>query len=46
MVGFDSVEDRNYYALEDPVHLEFVTWSDSVAERVQAIDFIDGIFTL
>lgn len=44
VVGFDSAEDRDYYAQKDPVHLEFVHWSDSVAQRVQAIDFTDGVF--
>lgn len=44
MVGFDTKEDRDYYALEDPVHLEFVNWSDSVAADVYAIDFVDGEF--
>ena len=44
MVEFDSAEDRDYYALEDPVHLDFVKWSDTVAQKVQAIDFSDGVF--
>uniref|UniRef100_A0A8H7KDH5 Stress-response A/B barrel domain-containing protein n=1 Tax=Bionectria ochroleuca TaxID=29856 RepID=A0A8H7KDH5_BIOOC len=44
VVGFDTKEDRDYYALEDPVHLEFVNWSDSVAADVYAIDFVDGEF--
>ncbi|VUC31067.1 unnamed protein product [Clonostachys rosea] len=44
VVGFDTKEDRDYYALEDPVHLEFVNWSDSVAGDVYAIDFVDGAF--
>jgi hypothetical protein len=38
------MEDRDYYALEDPVHLQFVDWSESVVSKVQAIDFISGVF--
>ncbi|CAH0028028.1 unnamed protein product [Clonostachys rhizophaga] len=41
MVGFDTKEERDYYALED---LEFVNWSDSVAADVYAIDFVGGVF--
>ena len=44
VVGFDSAEERDYYALKDPVHLEFVNWSDTVAQRVQAIDYTEGVF--
>ncbi|KAI8656422.1 Stress-response A/B barrel domain-containing protein [Fusarium sp. Ph1] len=44
VVTFDTVEERDYYALEDPVHLEFVNWSDTVVQQVQAIDFVDGEF--
>ncbi|KAL3705788.1 hypothetical protein TMatcc_006797 [Talaromyces marneffei ATCC 18224] len=44
IVTFLSAEDRDYYALHDPVHLEFVDWSESVVSKVQAIDFISGVF--
>ncbi|XXH04748.1 hypothetical protein Hte_011170 [Hypoxylon texense] len=43
-VNFKDKEDRNYYALEDPVHLEFVKWSEDVVTHVLAIDYVDGDF--
>jgi Stress responsive A/B Barrel Domain len=43
-VNFANKEDRDYYALEDPVHLEFVKWSEDVVEQVVAIDYVDGEF--
>ncbi|KAK6064469.1 stress responsive A/B barrel domain-containing protein [Seiridium cupressi] len=39
VVTFSNEEDRNYYALEDPVHLDFVKWSEDVVEKVVAVDF-------
>ncbi|KAI5460937.1 hypothetical protein BGZ63DRAFT_358595 [Mariannaea sp. PMI_226] len=44
VVIFDNIEDRDYYALKDPVHLKFVKWSNSVLEQVQAVDFTEGEF--
>ena len=45
VVEFDSVADRNYYAQEDPVHMDFVKWSETVTSQVQAVDFTNGQFT-
>ncbi|KAI1761487.1 hypothetical protein GGR53DRAFT_23813 [Hypoxylon sp. FL1150] len=44
VVNFKDKEDRNYYAQEDPVHLEFVKWSGDVVSQVLAIDYADGDF--
>ncbi|KAJ5604788.1 hypothetical protein N7510_009942 [Penicillium lagena] len=44
VVEFNSIADRDYYALHDPVHLEFVKWSESVTSNVQALDFTHGRF--
>lgn len=44
VVSFDNIEDRDYYALKDPIHLDFVEWSDGVLQQVQAVDFQGGQF--
>lgn len=44
VVEFESIADRDYYALHDPIHMEFVKWSESVTSKVQALDFIHGQF--
>ncbi|KAI0150170.1 hypothetical protein GGR57DRAFT_199349 [Xylariaceae sp. FL1272] len=44
LVNFACKEDRDYYAIEDPVHLEFVKWSENVVSQVLAIDYVEGEF--
>ncbi|KAI9041334.1 Dabb family protein [Aspergillus affinis] len=41
---FASAEDRDYYVNEDPAHLAFVKSVGGIAEKVQVIDFTDGVF--
>jgi hypothetical protein len=43
-VNFTNPQDRDYYAREDPIHLEFVRWSADVVDKVVAIDYVDGEF--
>ena len=43
---FESVEDRDYYVDDDPIHKEFQELAKKVVERAQVIDFIDGVFNL
>ncbi|EPS32391.1 hypothetical protein PDE_07351 [Penicillium oxalicum 114-2] len=44
VVEFASVEDRDYYVKEDPVHREFVQSLDGVLEKGQVVDFTPGVF--
>ncbi|KAF4339354.1 stress responsive A B barrel domain protein [Fusarium beomiforme] len=38
VIQFDSPEDRDYYALKDPVHLAVVAELGPLVEKVQIID--------
>ncbi|KAH7216140.1 stress responsive A/B barrel domain-containing protein [Fusarium oxysporum] len=38
VIQFDSPEDRDYYALKDPVHLTVVAELGPLVEKVQIID--------
>ncbi|KAM0231386.1 hypothetical protein ACHAPO_008496 [Fusarium lateritium] len=38
VIQFDSTEDRDYYALKDPVHLAVVAELGPLVEKVQIID--------
>lgn len=46
MVEFASVEDRDYYAKEDPVHRGFVEWAigKGYLSEVRVVDFEVGVF--
>ncbi|KAF2120992.1 stress responsive A/B barrel domain protein [Lophiotrema nucula] len=46
VVEFDSVEDRDYYALKDPKHLEFGAFIGTVVSQVQVMDFMSNVFGL
>lgn len=41
---FDNVADRDYYAHEDPAHLEFVTAAKSIVIKAVVVDFTPGRF--
>ena len=44
IVEFDSAEDRDYYAKEDPAHKAFVKELVEVVSKVQVVDFMPGVF--
>jgi hypothetical protein len=44
MVNFANKEERDYYVFQDPVHLNFVKWSDDAGHKVLALDYGDGVF--
>jgi hypothetical protein len=44
VVEFENVEDRDYYVQHDPAHRAFVQSLDGVMEKVQVIDFSNGVF--
>lgn len=44
VVEFSSVEDRNYYAREDPEHLAFGASLGPIVKQVQVVDIEDGVF--
>jgi Stress responsive A/B Barrel Domain len=44
VVEFNSVEDRDYYALKDPLHLAFGAFVGTVVSQVQVVDFISNAF--
>ncbi|EKV06010.1 hypothetical protein PDIG_71810 [Penicillium digitatum PHI26] len=43
IVEFESAADRDYYVQSDPSHLAFVKTLDGLVEKVQVIDFTDGV---
>ena len=43
MVEFENAQDRDYYVNEDPVHRAFAQSANEVAEKVQVVDFTDGV---
>ncbi|EFW99412.1 stress responsive a b barrel domain containing protein [Grosmannia clavigera kw1407] len=40
VVEFASVEDRDYYAKTDPVHMAFATILDSFVTKIIVVDFV------
>jgi hypothetical protein len=44
VVEFSSVEDRDYYVKEDPVHQAFVKSIGDVLEKPIVLDFVDGVY--
>lgn len=46
VVEFASVEDRDYYVQQDPVHAAFVKEVIPQLEKPQIIDFCPGVFSL
>ncbi|KAF2266611.1 hypothetical protein CC78DRAFT_513242 [Lojkania enalia] len=44
ILRFYSKEDRNYYVEFDPVHQKFKEAATAVVEKVQVVDFQEGIF--
>ncbi|KAI3058768.1 hypothetical protein CBS147353_10661 [Aspergillus niger] len=44
IVDFASVEDRNYYAKEDPEHLAFGASLGPNVKQVQVVDIEEGVF--
>ncbi|KAK2795360.1 hypothetical protein FQN50_009751 [Emmonsiellopsis sp. PD_5] len=44
VVEFENVEDRDYYVNKDPAHLDFVGGLGDVVQKVQVIDFTNGVF--
>ncbi|EAW24594.1 Dabb family protein [Aspergillus fischeri NRRL 181] len=43
VVEFASVEDRDYYAKEDPKHLAFGTSLGPIVAQVQVVDIENGV---
>lgn len=41
---FESVEDRDYYALKDPAHLSYGASLGGIVDKVQVVDFDAGAF--
>ncbi|KAF2117585.1 stress responsive A/B barrel domain-containing protein [Lophiotrema nucula] len=44
ILRFYSKEDRNYYVEKDPAHKQFKDAAASVIEKVQVLDFQEGVF--
>ncbi|KAK2787913.1 hypothetical protein FQN52_004378 [Onygenales sp. PD_12] len=44
VVEFENVEDRDYYVNKDPAHLAFVGGLGDAIQKVQVIDFTNGVF--
>lgn len=44
VMEFESAEDRDYYVHDDPVHTEFKKLAGEVLEKVQVVDFTNGMF--
>jgi len=44
IVEFESKEHRDYYVNEDLAHTAFKEIAGKVVERVQVVDFTDGVF--
>jgi Stress responsive A/B Barrel Domain len=44
VVEFASTADRDYYALKDPLHLEFGAFIGTVASKAIVVDFSSNIF--
>ena len=43
VMEFESVEDRDYYVKEDPVHLAFVKSLDGIVQNVRVRDSEPGV---
>jgi len=43
-VGFESVEDRDYYVKSDPIHQAFVAFAGAVVEKAIVVDYTVGEF--
>ena len=41
---FESLEDRNYYVAEDPVHQSFVKRAGQIIEKAIVVDYTIGAF--
>lgn len=44
VVEFESVADRDYYALKDPFHLAYAASLGPIVDKVQVTDFAAGVF--
>ncbi|PYI27560.1 hypothetical protein BP00DRAFT_379300, partial [Aspergillus indologenus CBS 114.80] len=44
VMEFESEEDREYYLNKDPDHLAFVKGLGGDIEKVQVVDFTNGVF--
>ena len=44
VVEFESIEDRDYYVTEDPVHQGFAKSIGDVVEKAQVIDFTPNVY--
>lgn len=44
IMEFENAKDRDYYVHQDPAHLAFLKSLDGLVEKVQAVDFTDGVF--
>ncbi|ODM15524.1 hypothetical protein SI65_09127 [Aspergillus cristatus] len=44
VVEFESVKDRDYYALKDPAHLAYGASLGGIVDKVQVVDFDAGVF--
>ncbi|KAF2196703.1 hypothetical protein GQ43DRAFT_426059 [Delitschia confertaspora ATCC 74209] len=44
IMEFETEADRDYYLFKDPAHDAFKKLAGRVLEKVQAVDFTDGVF--
>ena len=44
IVEFDSTEHRDYYDSEDLAHAAFKEIAGKIVEKVQVVDFTNGVF--
>jgi hypothetical protein len=42
---FHSIEDRDYYVDDDPVHKAFKDAAAAVVEKAVVVDYQNGVFT-
>ncbi|RAR04508.1 stress responsive A/B barrel domain containing protein [Stemphylium lycopersici] len=45
VLQFHSLQDRDYYVNDDPVHKAFKEAADAVVEKATVVDFQNGVFT-
>ena len=45
VLQFHSIEDRDYYVNDDPVHKTFKEAAASALEKAIVIDYQNGVFT-
>ncbi|PYI10635.1 dabb-domain-containing protein [Aspergillus sclerotiicarbonarius CBS 121057] len=44
VMQFENNQDREYYLTKDPAHIGFVKSIDGLVEKIQVVDFTEGVF--